>query len=51
MADIPADLQAFLAQHRLPREYRRGLAVKLSLQGYTYETIGTLSRSMASCVG
>jgi putative transposase len=42
MTTIPEDLQAFLAQHRDSREYRRGLAVKLSLQGYTYETIGSL---------
>jgi putative transposase len=39
MSAIPADLQAFLTQHRDSREYRRGLAVKLALQGYLYATI------------
>jgi putative transposase len=39
MASIPADLSAFLAHKRDSREYRRGLAVKLALQGYLYQTI------------
>lgn len=39
MSTIPADLLAFLNQHRDSREYRRGLAVKLALQGYLYATI------------
>jgi transposase len=39
MSTIPADLQAFLAEHRDSREYRRGLAVKLALQGYQYAAI------------
>jgi len=39
MSVIPADLQAFLTEHRDSREYRRGLAVKLALQGYLYATI------------
>lgn len=39
---IPEDLSAFLAEHRDSREYRRGLAVKLAMQGYTYETISSL---------
>src|SRR5919198_3490232 len=39
MASIPADLAAFLAEKRDSREYRRGLAVKLALQGYLYEVI------------
>lgn len=39
---VPADLVAFLAEHRDSREYRRGLAVKLALQGYTYATIAEL---------
>lgn len=39
MATIPADLQAFLDEHRDSREYRRGLAVKWMLQGYEYSTI------------
>src|SRR5919205_2612093 len=39
MSTIPVDLQAFLNQHRDSREYRRGLAVKLALQGYLYTTI------------
>jgi putative transposase len=39
MSAIPADLQAFLNEHRDSREYRRGLAVKLALQGYLYATI------------
>lgn len=42
MDTIPADLHAFLAQHRDSRDYRRGLAVKLSLQGYMYEIIRTM---------
>lgn len=39
MSAIPADLLAFLNEHRDSREYRRGLAVKLALQGYLYATI------------
>lgn len=39
MREIPADLQAFLNEHRDSREYRRGLAVKWALQGYPYATI------------
>ena len=42
MASVPADLLAFLAEHRDSREYRRGLAVKLALQDYTYATIAEL---------
>lgn len=42
MASVPADLLAFLAEHRDSREYRRGLAVKLALEGYTYETISSI---------
>jgi putative transposase len=39
MASIPADLTAFLAEKHDSREYRRGLAVKLALQGYLYQAI------------
>jgi putative transposase len=39
MSAIPADLQAFINEHRDSREYRRGLAVKLALHGYLYATI------------
>ena len=39
MSSIPADLASFLAEKRDSREYRRALAVKLALQGYTYEVI------------
>jgi len=42
MTPIPADLLAFLAQPRDSREYRRGLAVKLSLEGWTYHTISAI---------
>lgn len=42
MGEVPADLVAFLTDHRDAREYRRGLAVKLAYQGYTYETIATI---------
>lgn len=42
MASIPADLLAFLAEKRDSREYRRGLAVKLALQGYLYEVISDM---------
>lgn len=42
MTSVPADLQTFLAHHRDSRAYRRALAVKLSLQGYTYEMISSL---------
>lgn len=39
---VPEDLLAFLAEHRDSREYRRGLAVKLALQGHPYTTISEL---------
>ena len=39
MSVVPADLQAFLDEHRDSREYRRGVAVKSALQGYLYATI------------
>ena len=39
MASIPDDLVAFLNEKRDSREYRRGLAVKLALLGYTYDAI------------
>lgn len=42
MPAIPADLAAFLNEHRDSREYRRGLAVKLALQGYAYDVIGAI---------
>lgn len=42
MAPVPADLLDFLAQQRDSREYRRGLAVKLALEGWTYETISSI---------
>jgi len=42
MKAVPADLLQFLAQQRDSREYRRGLAVKLSLEGWTYETISSI---------
>lgn len=42
MASIPTELTSFLAASRDSREYRRGLAVKLSLEGYTYETISSM---------
>jgi transposase len=42
MASIPTDLIAFLAEKRDSREYRRGLAVKLALQGYLYEVISDM---------
>lgn len=42
MAPVPADLLEFLAQKRDSREYRRGLAVKLALEGWTYETISSI---------
>jgi putative transposase len=42
MSSIPADLTAFLAEKRDSREYRRGLAVKLALQGYLYEVISDM---------
>jgi len=42
MATVPIDLTAFLAEHRDSREYRRGLAVKLTYQGYTCEMIADL---------
>ena len=42
MAAIPDDLMTFLNEQRDVREYRRGLAVRLALQGYTYDTISTI---------
>lgn len=42
MVHAPADLVVFLDEHRDSREYRRGLAVKLVYQGYTYETIAAI---------
>lgn len=42
MSSIPADLTAFLAEKRDSREYRRGLAVKLALEGYLYEVISDM---------
>jgi len=42
MSSIPADLTAFLAEKRDSREYRRGLAVKLALQGYLYQVISDM---------
>ncbi len=42
MISVPADLLAFLAQQRDSREYRRGLAVKLSYEGWTYEMISSI---------
>lgn len=39
MTTVPADLLAFLAEQRDSREYRRGLAVKRSFEGWTYETM------------
>jgi transposase len=42
MAGIPDDLVAFLAEKRDSREYRRALAVKLALLGYTYDAISSM---------
>jgi len=42
MTTIPDDLTAFLNEQRDVREYRRGLAVKLALQGYTCDTISDI---------
>ena len=42
MAPVPDDLVAFLDAHCDSREYRRGLAVKLALQGYLYATISDM---------
>lgn len=42
MAPLPDDLIAFLREQRDVREYRRALAVKLALQGYTCETISDM---------
>ena len=42
MASLPDDLIAFLREQRDVREYRRALAVKLALQGYTCETIADM---------
>src|SRR5689334_11567787 len=39
MSTLPADLLAFLHEHRDSREYRRALAVKLALQGHPYASI------------
>jgi putative transposase len=41
-APIPADLTMFLAESRDAREYRRGMAVKLILQGRPYVEIAGL---------
>lgn len=35
---VPADLRAFLTHQRDSRAYRRGLAVNLSFEGWTYAT-------------
>ncbi len=50
MTAIPADLLAFLAEHRDSREYRRGLAVKMALEGYSYETISSILSCTPGCV-
>lgn len=42
MTPVPVDLLEFLAQQRDSREYRRGLAVKLSFEGWTYQTISSM---------
>lgn len=42
MAQLPRDLLTFLREQRDIREYRRALAVKLVLQGYTCETIADM---------
>jgi putative transposase len=42
MAPLPNDLMTFLREQRDVREYRRGLAVKLALQGYTCEAIADM---------
>jgi putative transposase len=42
MTGIPDDLAAFLAEHRDSREYRRALAVKLALLGYSYDAISQM---------
>lgn len=42
MASIPDDLAAFLHEKRDSREYRRALAVKLALLGYTYDAISVM---------
>jgi putative transposase len=42
MTTIPDDLTTFLNEQRDVREYRRGLAVKLALQGYTCNTISDI---------
>lgn len=42
MTPVPADLIAFLAEQRDSRESRRGLAVKLSYEGWTYATISSI---------
>jgi putative transposase len=39
---VPADLTTFLAESRDAREYRRGMAVKLILQGRPYAEIAGL---------
>ena len=42
MIPLPDDLMTFLREKRDVREYRRALAVKLALQGYTCETIADM---------
>lgn len=42
MTLLPDDLMTFLREQRDAREYRRALAVKLALQGYTCETIADM---------
>jgi putative transposase len=39
MASSLDELEAFLAEKRDSREYRRGIAVKMALKGYLYEVI------------
>lgn len=47
---IPADLAAFLDESRDSREYRRGMAVKLALQGMPHLQIATLLDVTASFI-
>jgi len=42
MTTIPDDLALFLDENRDSREYRRALAAKLALQGYTVEFIADI---------
>jgi putative transposase len=42
MTAVPEDLAAFLAEKRDSREYRRALAVKLALLGYSYDAISEM---------